>query len=188
MTDQDILDVRGRVHGYAVQAHRKCGMKVPMEDFESEGMLAVCGCAERYDRSLNVSFSAYCNRRILGAMQDLVRRECQISRAHGGIATFDSLNDTVADADDKPVEAIDTLESAGESPDVDVDRQQQNRAVVEALLTMPEPELLVVSLYYYEELTLKEIGVILGVSESRVSQIHTKSLVALRKKMGVDHG
>jgi len=185
MTDQDILGVRDRVHGYAVQAHHKCGRKVPVEDFESEGMLAVCGCAERYDRSLNVSFSAYCNRRITGAMQDLVRRECLISRAHGGIATFSSLNDIVAGADDAPVEAIDTLVSDAESPDVDVDRQRRTAAVVEALLSMPEPELLVVSLYYYEELNLREVGDVLGVSESRASQIHTKALVSLRKKMGV---
>lgn len=48
---------------------------------------------------------------------------------------------------------------------------------------MPEQERLVVALYYYEELTLKEIGEILGLTESRVSQIHSKALLVLRAKV-----
>ena len=41
-----------------------------------------------------------------------------------------------------------------------------------------------IELYYYEELTLKEISQILSVSESRVSQLHTKGLIKMRRKMG----
>jgi len=53
----------------------------------------------------------------------------------------------------------------------------------EAIDSLPEKEKLVVSLYYYDELTLKEIGVILNVSESRVSQLHTKAILRLRGKL-----
>jgi RNA polymerase sigma factor for flagellar operon FliA len=49
--------------------------------------------------------------------------------------------------------------------------------------SLPEKEKIVISLYYYEELTLKEIGAILKVSESRVSQLHTKALLRLRGKL-----
>ncbi|NGX60921.1 MAG: RNA polymerase sigma-D factor [Chlamydiae bacterium] len=49
--------------------------------------------------------------------------------------------------------------------------------------SLPEQEKQVISLYYYEELMLKEIGKILGVSESRISQIHTKALLKLRKRL-----
>ena len=52
--------------------------------------------------------------------------------------------------------------------------------IIEAL---PERERLVISLYYYEELTLKEIGKVMDVSESRVSQLHTKALSRLRGKL-----
>lgn len=49
--------------------------------------------------------------------------------------------------------------------------------------TLPEKEKMVVTLYYYEELTLKEISLILGVSESRISQLHSKALSRLRGKL-----
>ena len=49
--------------------------------------------------------------------------------------------------------------------------------------TLPERERLVLSLYYYEEFTMKEIGAMLGVNESRVSQIRTKAMLRLRSKM-----
>ena len=51
------------------------------------------------------------------------------------------------------------------------------------ILKLPEREKLVLSLYYDEGLTLAEIGQVLGVTESRVSQIHTKSVLHLRSRM-----
>ncbi|GGK30724.1 RNA polymerase sigma factor FliA [Aliivibrio fischeri] len=56
-------------------------------------------------------------------------------------------------------------------------------ALVEAIKTLPEREALVLSLYYNEELNLKEIGAVVGVSESRVSQIHSQSMQRLRAKL-----
>ena len=47
-----------------------------------------------------------------------------------------------------------------------------------------EREKLVVTLYYYEELTLREIGEVLGVTESRVSQLHTKAILRLKARLG----
>ena len=52
-------------------------------------------------------------------------------------------------------------------------------SLVEAL---PERERLVIALYYYESLTLREIGEVLGVTESRVSQLHTKAVLGLRSR------
>ena len=49
--------------------------------------------------------------------------------------------------------------------------------------TLPKKERLVVSLYYFDELTMKEIGKVLGVNESRVSQLHTKAMLRLRTKL-----
>ena len=56
--------------------------------------------------------------------------------------------------------------------------------LLSALELLTEKERKVIELYYYEDLTLKEISQILEVSESRVSQLHTKGLVKMRKKMG----
>ncbi|WP_414673655.1 MULTISPECIES: RNA polymerase sigma factor FliA [unclassified Methylophaga] len=57
------------------------------------------------------------------------------------------------------------------------------QALTEAIGALPERERLLMSLYYNEELNLKEIGEVLGVSESRVSQIHTQTVVRLRSKL-----
>ena len=56
--------------------------------------------------------------------------------------------------------------------------------LVEALKTLTEKEQKVVTFYYYEELTLKEISQILNVSESRVSQLHTKALQKIKTQLG----
>jgi RNA polymerase sigma factor for flagellar operon FliA len=56
-------------------------------------------------------------------------------------------------------------------------------ALASAIETLPEKEKMVISLYYADELTLKEIGEVLGVSESRVSQIHSRAVMRLRRKL-----
>jgi RNA polymerase sigma factor for flagellar operon FliA len=61
-----------------------------------------------------------------------------------------------------------------------VERREVHAALVEAIEDLPERERLTVSLYYYEELTLKEISQVLGVSTSRVSQLHAAALFKLR--------
>lgn len=57
------------------------------------------------------------------------------------------------------------------------------QSLIEAVDELSEKEMLVVSMYYYDELTLKEIGAVLGVTESRVSQIHSKVLQKLKDKL-----
>lgn len=62
-------------------------------------------------------------------------------------------------------------------------RNEFNSLLERAISDLPEQERKVLILYYYEELMLKEIGKIIGVSESRVSQIHTKAIIKLRSKL-----
>ena len=64
-----------------------------------------------------------------------------------------------------------------------LDETEMREALAEAISRLPEREKLVVTLYYYEELTLREIGEVLGVTESRVSQLHTKAILRLRSRL-----
>ena len=57
------------------------------------------------------------------------------------------------------------------------------RVLADSINRLPDRERLVVTLYYYEGLTLSEIGDVMGVTESRVCQIHTKSVMSLRNRM-----
>jgi RNA polymerase sigma factor FliA len=79
---------------------------------------------------------------------------------------------------------MDTLEdTAAEDPVEIAENRELRRMLARAINTLPEREKTVVTLYYYEGLTLAEIGQVLGVTESRVSQIHTKSVLQLRAKL-----
>ena len=62
--------------------------------------------------------------------------------------------------------------------------EELKKTLVESLDLLTEKERKVIELYYYEEMTLKEISKILEVSESRISQLHTKALVKMKKTMG----
>jgi RNA polymerase sigma factor for flagellar operon FliA len=70
-----------------------------------------------------------------------------------------------------------------ETPLQVIEKEELKRVLVEAINELPEQEKLVLALYYYEELTLKEIGQVLGITESRVSQIHTKAIATLRARL-----
>ncbi|MCL2084977.1 MAG: FliA/WhiG family RNA polymerase sigma factor [Oscillospiraceae bacterium] len=75
------------------------------------------------------------------------------------------------------------LISREETPEESLENQEMLNLLAKYIDTLGEKERLVISLYYYEELTLKEIGLTLGVTESRVSQIHSKAMMTLRGKL-----
>ncbi len=96
-----------------------------------------------------------------------------------------SLNDVWHSGDDHDNISIgDSIEAPSSlNPDVIVEKDEVRRVIVEAINELPEKEKKVLVLYYYEDLTLKEIGRVLEVTESRVSQLHTKAILRLRAKL-----
>ncbi len=70
-----------------------------------------------------------------------------------------------------------------ENPFASLKLLETKHVISDTIATLPEKERLVISLYYYEDLNMKEIGNILGITESRVCQIHTKSVMRLRSKL-----
>ncbi len=96
-----------------------------------------------------------------------------------------SLNDVWYSGDDADKISIgESIESPSSmNPDATVEREEVKRVIVQAINELPEKEKKVLVLYYYEDLTLKEIGQVLEVTESRVSQLHTKAILRLRAKL-----
>jgi len=85
---------------------------------------------------------------------------------------------------------IDTIEDPhAPDPTRELLQGEMRQALAQAITRLPDRERLVVTLYYYEELTLREIGEVLSVTESRVSQLHTKAILRLRVRLqgSLDH-
>ncbi len=100
--------------------------------------------------------------------------------------TILSLEEALPDrsSDSKEIRLIDTIEDPGsENPLKQLGFSEVKQILRETIENLPEKEKLVVALYHFEELTLKEIGVVLEISESRVSQIHSKAILKLRSKL-----
>jgi RNA polymerase sigma factor for flagellar operon FliA len=81
---------------------------------------------------------------------------------------------------DLPVDQIQEPES---EPSTELESDEFRQALADAIRALPEREALVMSLYYEEELNLKEIGDVLGVTESRVCQIHGQALARIRARI-----
>jgi len=102
--------------------------------------------------------------------------------ARSSIAALDEMW-TVSSGGDQ-IALIDTIEdTSGPEPQTALAQTELREALAEAIARLPEREKLVVTLYYYEELTLREIGEVLGVTESRVSQLHTKAILRLKARL-----
>jgi RNA polymerase sigma factor for flagellar operon FliA len=88
---------------------------------------------------------------------------------------------TVSDSSGDQVSLLDTIsDPRADDPQESLASSEVKDRLTEAIASLPEREQLVVALYYYENLTLREIGEVLGVTESRVSQLHTKAVMRLK--------
>ena len=96
-----------------------------------------------------------------------------------------SLNDVWYSGDDSDHVSIgDSIESPQSlNPDVQVERDEVRKVIIQAINELPEKEKMVIVLYYHEDLTFKEIGQVLDVSESRISQLHSNANLHLRAKL-----
>ena len=139
--------------------------------------------------------------KVVQGLQAKLRREPEdeeVAKEMG--LSLDQFHETLNETKSIPIFSLEDLGIAKESGDqqslldclagkADADPQTQVRLVelkeiiAKAIDALPEKERLMVSLYYYEELTMKEIGAVLDITESRVSQIHSKAVYRLRTKL-----
>lgn len=97
------------------------------------------------------------------------------------VSNIISLDEYMEQGDSKvePVETKDYMQ-----PDRVVEKEELKKLLLEVLETLTDKEKKVIMLYYYEEMTLKEISNVMDVSESRVSQLHSKALIKMRQRLG----
>ena len=115
------------------------------------------------------------------ALEDLHTIFSQVSFVN--VVALDELLTAGGEKGDK-LSLVDTLEDTkAEDPVAAFETEETKHLLAKAINTLPEREKIVVTLYYYEGLTLAEIGQVLGVTESRICQMHTKAVLQLRGKL-----
>ena len=114
-------------------------------------------------------------------LEDLHQIFSQVSFVN--VVALDELLSVGGEKGDK-LSLVDTLEDTkAEDPVLAFESEETKFLLAKAINTLPEREKIVVTLYYYEGLTLAEIGQVLGVTESRICQMHTKAVLQLRGKL-----
>jgi RNA polymerase sigma factor for flagellar operon FliA len=106
------------------------------------------------------------------------------------MASYSSLDELIAVDDEHNVATLLDFVSDDGSPDPEMilEKDELYDALADAIDHLPEREGLVIKLYYFEEMTIKEIARVLGVSESRVSQLHTKAMMRIRVEIMESRG
>jgi len=142
-----------------------------------EGELKRVPTDEEVAKKLNISLEEY---------QNLLSKLSFMS-----LVALDELWTISGDRPDK-ISLADTVEDIKiKDPSQTFEVEEMRRVVADAISKLPERERLVITLYHYEGLTMREIGEVLGVSESRVCQMHTKAIFRLRarlaKALGIEY-
>lgn len=100
------------------------------------------------------------------------------------ITNIVSLNEYMEQGSEVPTEPNHNTTARFESPEENIEKEELKQVLEQTLQMLTEKERKVILLYYYEDLTLKEISSVLEVSESRISQLHTRALQKMKEKMG----
>lgn len=123
------------------------------------------------------------------ATEEEIAKELEISmddlnvwQGQSKVSTLVSLDEFLEQGSEVRMEARSNTQF--EQPERVMEKQELKKILAETLEMLTEKERKVIILYYYEELTLKEISLILEVSESRISQLHTKGLEKMKRKLG----
>ncbi len=110
-------------------------------------------------------------------------RESLLQISNSTVVALDELW-TVSDSSGDQVSLLDTMKDPNAvDPAKELGVSELKDRLAHAISRLPEREKLVIALYYYENLTLREIGEVLGVTESRVSQLHTKAVLRLKARL-----
>jgi RNA polymerase sigma factor for flagellar operon FliA len=180
-----------------MEAYQRSATDMPDEEFQAYALYRVRGAMLDYLRSLDPATRDLrrASRRVAHAIRDLSQRlgrepeEEEIAQSLGiTIRSYRDLLEKIAAAGMARLELLDLdevdVESAGETIDDAVSKRRLADAVAEAMETLPPKLLQVLALYYQEGCTLRQIGAVLGVGESRVSQLHTEAIHRLRAAVG----
>jgi RNA polymerase sigma factor FliA len=182
------------VKSLASRMHSRLPQCVDLDDLVQAGIIGLWDAIQKFDSNKQVPFPLYAKFRIRGEMLDSLRRldtltraarqarkqcdaqECSEAYCH---LTADSRTKVLrrnGDSDDTTIEFVAGPEA---SPEMEYEAKKLKQILAEAATHLPERYRQVISLYYESDLTMKEVGEVMGVQESRVSQIHKSALAKM---------
>jgi RNA polymerase sigma factor for flagellar operon FliA len=214
-----------KIKSWVIRISQTLPSSVDTDELYSAACLGLVESFKRFDKSRNVDFKVFAERRIKGAILDTLRQldvlprslRAKVKSLENKIAelssklgrkpnpeeiaeftgtelneVFDllnvlenaqvsSLNNSVGDEND--TDLIDFIRGEFLSPEEALEKEEIINLLTREIDNLKEKEKAVITLYYYEELTMKEIGEVLGISESRTSQIHSAAVVKLKKRL-----
>jgi RNA polymerase sigma factor for flagellar operon FliA len=184
----DIADFLPLVERMATRMARNLPPSVLREDLVAAGALGLLDASRRFVGDRGANFEWYARVRIRGAMIDelrtldwLSRHERSKARAHAALGDADAFS--IVGLDDLPEQQRSGATRDSMSPAGLTEKRMDRQALSNAILGLPEREARIVSLHYVDGVPFKEIAQRLGVSEPRISQLHTRALKMLHETM-----
>jgi len=201
------------VKAMAYRLKERLPQSVEFDDLVSIGAEELIKLARRYDEGQNDSFWGYAKTRVYGAMLDYLRSLDIVSRANrkliksidDAIARYMDeygvepenayLADLLGEEEEKIKEARrvaaiynvlpldDQLKDEQKGTLEQIEQEELVERIVEILATMPERDQMIMQMYYFEELTYKEISDILDITPSRISQVHKRVITKIRESL-----
>ena len=173
------------------------GNNVEYDDLVGYGIFGLIDAIDKFDYGKNVKFETYASLRIRGSILDQIRKMDWIPRSlrqkqkkiDAAVLKIETDTGNIISLEEYIDSGSEVRVSAGNTerfmqPEQVMEKDELKKKIVEAIEELTEKEKSVITLYYYEEMTLKEISMVLDVSESRVSQLHTKALNKMKLKLG----
>lgn len=154
-------------------------------DYFQFGVEGLSEAVDRFDPDYGTKFETYAIQRIRGKIIDEIRKvqsKYRLGTNSNILAQNLSLNKSISGEDNFQLYEI--IPDEVEEPDAAVEQLEAKEFLVEELKKLSERDRLIITLYYYENLNYKDIAQILGITVSRVSQVHSKIIDKLRSKLG----
>ena len=181
----------------AVSMHNIYAGYADSDDIINEGVIALMAAIDGFDPDKNVKFETYAGIRIKGAVIDYMRK---LDRAPTDEELAQSMNMTAAQLSKLMANTAgmitlsfeellyeDNLDknmsATGETADSKIYEREKKQVIADAVAALPEKEKQVVTMYYYEKLKYSEIAKVMGITQSRVCQIHSKAMLTLKNKL-----
>lgn len=185
-TPGQVIDHLHLVHRVVRRMARRLPRCVSADDLVSAGTLGLMDALTRYDTGRAASFAPYAEIRIRGAILDHLRAMDWLPRSARATVKAGDSDAAIVSVEDVREDGFDTFATTLPLPSSAIERAERKEQLARAIGRLSQRDREILALYYVEDLTLKQIGEVLNVTESRVCQLHGAAVTRLRRQLADD--